>query len=242
MQTLETIMKSKLLPLLLAALAPLSLLAAGDDSTTAKFTLSQATMVPGTTLQPGTYSIRVMDHLQDRVMLRIESPTAGDHTLFLGVPSKTLKGGGDSGVVTYGSGPDGKAAMRGFVFKGSGPALEFIYPKNDAVTLAKLNGSKVIAVDPTSEGKSEQLNTLSKDELQMVTLWMLTPQPVSGGEPGIAAAKYEQQVASVTPHRPAIAHLPHTASFFPLVMLTGFISAAGAALLAVRRRTLVQLT
>ena len=229
-------MKFKLLPLMLAMLAPLSAAAAGADGASAKFTVSQETMIPGTTLQPGTYSIQVMDHLQDRFVLRIQGAGGTDHTLFLGVPSTSLKSSGDSGAVAYASGPSGKAALRGFVFGGS-TAIEFVYPKNDAVALAKLNEKKVLAVDPASEGKSEQLGNLNKDEMQMVTLWMLTPTPVgNGGDPQIAAAKYQNQVASLTPHRPAaVKSLPHTASVFPTMILIGIVAMLGGGLLSWRR-------
>jgi hypothetical protein len=225
-------MKIKVLTLMLASLAPLSLWAAGPDGATEQFTVSQSTMVPGTTLKPGSYTIRVMDHLQDRFVLRIEGNGGADHTLFLGVPSSGLKGSG-AGVVAYGTGPDGKSALRGFVFKSSNTSIEFVYPKNDAVALAKLNEKKVLAVDPMSEGKSDNMANLSKDEMQMVSLWLLTPAPVgAGAEPKISASKYEQQVASLTPHRPLMKSLPHTASSMPFLFLVGFISAAAAALLA----------
>ena len=225
-------MKLKILTLMLASLAPSSMWAAGPDGATEQFTVTQSTMVPGTTLKPGSYTIRVMDHLQDRFVLRIEGNSGSDHTLFLGVPSAGLKGNG-AGVVAYGAGPDGKSALRGFIFKSSNTPIEFVYPKNDAVALAKLNQKKVLAVDPMSEGKSDNMANLNKDEMQMVSLWLLTPEPVGGGaEPKISASKYEQQVASLTPHRPPVKSLPHTASSMPLLLLIGLLSALAAALFA----------
>jgi LPXTG-motif cell wall-anchored protein len=224
-------MKLKMLLPLLATLTPLSLWAAGPDGASAQFTVSQPTMVPGMTLSPGSYTISVTDHLRDRFVLRIEG-TSGDHTLFIGVPSNGLKDSSKGGVVPYDSAPDGKSAIRGFVFKSATP-IEFVYPKNDAVALAKANEKKVLAVDPVSEGKSENMSSLNKDDMQMISLWTLTPEPVSGGgDPKISASKYEQQVASLTPHRPAMKSLPHTASSTPAIFLLGLLSAIGAALFA----------
>ena len=181
-------MKSMFLPLALAMLTPLSLTAkaANADSSkldgdSAKFTVSQETMVPGTTLKPGSYTIRVIDHLQDRMIIKVEGAAGANHTLFLAVPSHELKAAGNSGPVPYGSAPSGKAALRGFVFNAK-TDVEFIYLRMMPSHFAKLNDNKVIAVDPGSEGKAADIASLNHDEMKMVTLWMLTPQTVSGGE------------------------------------------------------------
>ena len=216
------------------------------------FTVSQPTMVPGLTLKPGGYSIHILDHLQDRFVLRLEGPSGSPHTLFIGVPSSAVTRAGGPGAVNWGSAPDNKAAMRGFVFPGDNGAVQFVYPKNDAVALAKLNHEKILAVDPASEGRSPQLSDLTNDEIQMVTLWTLTPSSV-GPEPGaevkIAAAKYEgenQQVASAnpptqpappTPAMKKMKSLPHTASNLPLISLIGLLAACGGSLLLIRRLT-----
>jgi hypothetical protein len=229
-------MKLKILSIVFASLAPLSLWAAGPDGVTEQFTVSQATMVPGTTLSPGTYTIHVMDHLQDRFVLRVEG--GSDHSLFLGVPSPALKAGAPSGAVAYGIAPDGKSALRGFVFKSGHLSIEFVYPKNDAVALAKLNKNKVLAVDPVSEGKPDNIASLNKDERRMVSLWLLTPESVGGGgEPKISANKYDPQVASLTPQRSPVKNLPHTAGSSVEILLSGIIAAVSALLLARSRRS-----
>jgi LPXTG-motif cell wall-anchored protein len=214
------------------------------------FTVSQPTMVPGLALKPGGYSIHILDHLQDRFVLRIEGPGGSPHTLLIGVPSSAVTRSGGPGPVNWDAAPDNKAAMRGFVFPGDNGAVQFVYPKDDAVALAKLNHEKILAVDPASEGRSPHLSDLTNDEIQMVTLWTLTPTAV-GPEPGaevkIAAAKYQsdnQQVASAaqpaqpTPPTPAMKKmktLPHTASNLPLISLIGLLAACGGSLLFIRR-------
>ncbi len=204
-----------------------------NDST--DFTVSQQTQIPGTTLKPGSYSIHVVDKLADRTILEVDSASGKSMATFLGLAGSGLPKSG-AGKIAYDSGSDGKNALRGFAFP-KGPVLEFVYPKDEAVSLAKANGNKVPAIDPASEGRVAD-PTLSKGDMQVVTLWMLSTTKVGtdGTGPGIKAEKYQQQVASNHPPRPAIKELPHTASELPLLVLLGAGSLFGGAMLTVRRR------
>lgn len=231
----------KLKALILTLVLPISgALTAAAAGPSAKFDVSQPTMVPGTTLQPGNYSVEIVDHLQDRFVLRVEGAGGSPHTLFIGVPSKGLKAN-SSGPVMWSSGPEGKSALKGFVFPRGGQSIEFVYPKDDAVALAKANSGAVLAVDPASEGKAPQLSNLSGDEMKMVTLWMLTPQAVTGagsGEPSISASKYSgsgEMTASAARPKAPLKALPHTASDYPSILLIGLMAAAGAMMLRAKR-------
>ena len=224
------------LPLVLALAAPASLLAAGSDQPSANFTVSQQTMVPGMTLQPGSYSIKVLDHLQDRYIVRIDSATGGTHSTFISVQDPKVKSAGKTGAVPWSAGPDGNSALRGFTFGSSTPPLEFVYPKADAVAIAKVNDSKVPAIDPASEGRPAEVSGLSKEDMEIVTLWLLSSSTVGPTDtaPTIKAEKM-QQVASNKPPKPVIDRLPHTASELPATLLAGLVMAGGASLLWRRR-------
>ena len=229
-----------ILSTLLVLAVPVPLLAAGADDLSGKFTVSQQTIVPGMTLQPGTYSIKVLDHLQDRYIVRIDDAAGSAHSTFISVQDPKLKTG-KTGVVNWGAGPDGSTALRGYAFGSSSPALEFVYPKADAVAIAKLNASKVPAIDPASEGRPAEVSGLSKEDMEIVTLWLLSSSTVGPTDtaPSIKAEKL-QQVASVTkPQKPVISRLPHTASLLPMVLLGGLAAGGGASLLR-RRRVLAE--
>ena len=219
------------------AILPSQLTSAHAQS--ANFKLTQPTMAPGLTLQPGNYSIRVIDHLQDRLLVQIQGAQASSKGTFIAVPAKSLTG--SAGAITWTSAPADKPALRGFNF-GQGSPLEFVYPKDEAVSLAKANGSGVLAVDPASESKPAELASLNKEDLQVVTLWMLTPQRVeaSPSEISIAAARYHgsspnPQIASLEKPASPIKRLPHTASALPLILLAGILAALSAGLLHMRR-------
>ncbi len=168
---------------------------AGSASTqAAQLQVTQRTEVPGFTLSPGAYAIRVEDQLHDRVIVQVRKKGSNTGASLLAYPNPDLRGGTFTGPVTFVTGLKGKPTLRGYAFPG-GPTVEFIYPKKDAVELAKANSVRVMAVDPTSEGRVA-LPHLTQNDMSEVTLWMLTPTPVdpTTAKPGIAAARYQPPV------------------------------------------------
>jgi hypothetical protein len=134
----------------------------------ANFNLASKTQVPGQVLKPGAYTIHVVDHIEDRIVVEVDGANGKEHDLFLAVPTTT----GLVGPVAWQKGSDGTQALKGFNFA-NGLAVEFVYPKAAAVALAKANGTPVIAVDPESEAKPK-VAKMSADDRRMVTLWLLS--------------------------------------------------------------------
>lgn len=166
-----------------------SCLAQGAQDAT--FTLQQKTAVPGAVLTSGTYTIQVLDHLDDRTVVQITSQRSPSVTTFLAVSHADLGSPAGDGTLVWAKGLHGQAALRGFHFPAGG-TVEFVYPKDDAVALASANKAGVVAVDPASE-KRPELAKLSPTDLQLVTLWSLTPVTVGPGavaSKGIEAKRY----------------------------------------------------
>ena len=165
----------------------------------ANFSVSSTTTVPGTTLKPGSYVIRVVDHLPDRTILRIETADGKQLTTFLGLPSRRLSNSG-RGPVDWATGPDHDKALRGFSFPGD-YAVEFVYPKAQAVKLAVANSNKVEAIDPASDNLPAKDKNLSREDMRIVTLWTLAPTTVGPNDntPAISAVKYEAPAAPSAP-------------------------------------------
>ncbi|MBB5338913.1 hypothetical protein [Tunturiibacter gelidoferens] len=205
--------------------------AAGPATSTADFTISNPSHIPGATLEPGSYTIHIVNRLSDRVILKVDSVKGDVHSTFLGIPNSEIQKPAASGPVKWANPADGSLYLKGWYFAGSSSVVEFVYPKAEAVAIATSNPAKVPAVDPASEGKVTD-NTLSQDDMQLLTLWLLSLEQVSGtgdaAKPGIKAERYTQ-VASV--QKPVIKALPHTASPVPLVWLLSYCSLIAAALL-----------
>ena len=156
------------------------------DVKSASLNVDQATEVPGGQLKPGTYTIGVVDSLNDRVVLHIDDNSGKTHLTFLGVAKPTADGQNGSHAVQWNTGASHKHFLRGYDF--GSDYVEFVYPKLAAVAIAKANNAGVVAIDPKSENRPE-LKKLTSQDRQMVTLWMLTPVEV-GPSHGIEAKHY----------------------------------------------------
>jgi hypothetical protein len=184
----------------LAATSGLYALAPSDSyvGSTAVFSIGSKTDVPGKTLTPGQYAIIIVDQYSDRMLVRVQNETTKEHVIFLGVPQSALGDASPRGPVEWKNGPGGAPALRGFAFSPRA-AVEFVYPKSEAVQIATRNSARVIAVDPDSESMPPVSN-MSKDDIQMVSLWALSLNPVGPKDKGptIAAQKYQGEQIDTT--------------------------------------------
>jgi hypothetical protein len=213
------------------ATLPLNVWAA--DGAKANFTLSTKSEIPGQTLQPGSYTIQIVGRLADRVILKVEDTTGKAYVDFIGVRSPETQKPSASGVIDWSTPVENATYIRGWVPPGSSSVVEFVYPKDQAVAIAKVNQAKVPAIDPASEGRKVD-PTLSREDMQLVTLWLLSSTRVGPEAPAdIKAERF--QMASTAGHAPVIARLPHTASALPLVLILSLFSIAIAGLIRQRR-------
>ena len=200
------------------------------------FSVPDGTQIPGKSLIAGSYSIRIVDRLSDRMILQVQGGGIGQTTI-LALPKSDLAASGPGPIFVRG-GDNSKSAMRGFRFA-DGTVAEFVYPKAEAVSLAKANDSTFPAIDPESEGRAPATN-LSKSDMEMVTLWMLSPTRVRPNDRGaeISAARYQQSKTAPVKKAPVVAMsaLPHTAGVLPAILAAGLLSLQSAWLLAMRRK------
>lgn len=170
----------------------------------ATFTVTEQTKVPGETLKPGEYTIRVVDHLSDRLIVRVDSANGKTHSTFLGLQDPSVNRPASPGVITWENAAQKTTYLKGFLFPNTNSVVEFVYPKAEAVAIAKSNQSKVPAIDPASEGKVAD-KSLSRDDMEVVTLWLLSSTTVgpSDSVPAIKAEKYQQVAGNEPPPQPA---------------------------------------
>ena len=215
-------------------LAPFTATAFGASAS--QFTVAEPTEVPGLTLQPGKYTIEVVDHLSERYVVRVQGQKGRVHSTFLALADPSGPKPDAPGQELWQNGPSGKEYMRGWLFPGEPAVLEFVYPKANAVEIAKSNNSKVPAIDPVSEGKAPTLKGLSKTDLELVTLWLLSSTQVGPGDnaASIQAERYPE-VARATAPKPHLARLPQTASYLPWIGLLAAFSLAMAFVLRFRQ-------
>jgi hypothetical protein len=157
---------------------------------TENFSVTKTTEIPGSTLKPGDYTIKIVDQLSDRMIVRIDKADGNQHAIFLGVPHAAFGGVSGAGVADWKIGAEGTPALRGFQFA-NGSTVEFVYPKAEAATIATKNAASVVAIDPDSEGRPK-LTKMSDDDIKVVTLWMLslTTAPPNSKGPALLAQRY----------------------------------------------------
>ncbi len=184
--------------------APLAARAVDPTGASATFTVTQQTKVPGETLKPGDYTIRIVDHLSDRLIVRVDSANGKTHSTFLGLQGSDVSRPSAPGAVAWENTSQKATYLKGFLFPNMNSVVEFVYPKEDAVAIAKSNQSKVPAIDPASEGKVADKG-LSKDDMEVVTLWLLSATTVGPNDsvPAIKAEKYQQVASNEPPPQPA---------------------------------------
>ena len=147
---------------------------------TKKFIAPEPTNIPGLTLPPGSYVIEAVGHLSGRYVVRVDGHRFG-HYSFLALPNPEIPKPATPGLVLWDHSTEGKQYLRGWYFAGAPSVLEFVYPKAEAVAIAKSNQATVPAIDPASEGRSVSIKGLNKEDLQLVTLWLLSPTKVGPG-------------------------------------------------------------
>jgi hypothetical protein len=209
---------------LVLGLSPQLALGAGRES--GKLIASEPTTVPGLTLRPGAYHLHVVDHLGERFIVRVDGPKRGVHYSFLALENPAIPRPEAPGPVAWSNAPiPGKEYLRGWLFPGVPAVVEFVYPKTEAVDIAKSNQAKVPAIDPASEGRPPVIKGLSKSDFELVTLWLLSSTQVGPGDSsgGIQAERYQEEVASA-PQKPVIARLPKTGSNLPVIGFLGAFS------------------
>lgn len=136
---------------LVALLGVLTLNAAAQDFNTNErtyLTFSNAVELPGVTLQPGTYLFRLADSQSSRHIVQVFSQDEKRvHATILAVPAERLEVTGET-VVTFRETAEGATpAVQYWYYPGDKIGHEFVYPKDQAMKIAKRTGQNVLSME-----------------------------------------------------------------------------------------------
>ncbi|MDQ3541355.1 MAG: hypothetical protein M3440_11770 [Chloroflexota bacterium] len=131
---------------LLVGYAPVAGADSWNDKTILKF--SEPVMVPGATLQPGSYVFKLMDSASSRHPVQITTED-GFKVIAVtqAVPMKRLEPKGDVVVKFNPTDAGSPIAMKGWFYPGSLYGHEFIYPDEQAKEIAQRTKTIVLSVD-----------------------------------------------------------------------------------------------
>lgn len=207
------------------------------------FTFSGPVELPGLTLPAGKYMFRLADSLSNRHIVQIfDADGSKIHATILAIPSERMTPTEEPKVDFMETAENAPPAIRKWWYPGDTIGHEFVYPKDQAMRLARatrtpvlmtevsaanergLRDAAVMTMDPSGEARERER---AADAGQTVPR---TDARASAGR-AVGTSGQTSTEASNRPRRT----LPRTASNLPLMGLVGLLSLAGA--LAVRMLT-----
>lgn len=120
-------------------MTPMALMAQGLPNQDTYFTFSQAVELPGKTLPAGTYLFVLADGASNRHVVRVMSKDRKEvQTTLFAIPSYSLDRPSDKPTVRFLEAPaSGPQAIKAWFYPGRTVGHEFIYPREQAMRLAR---------------------------------------------------------------------------------------------------------
>lgn len=133
-------------------------------------TFSAPVQIPGATLPAGTYLFQLADPDNARHVVEVASKD-GTHVygMFLTIPNQRMETP-DNSVVMFSETPAGAPqAIEAWWYPGERYGEEFVYPKDQAMRIAKANHRGVLATEASASGsQGDQMNTLRGSKVSRV--------------------------------------------------------------------------
>lgn len=128
-------------------------------------TFSGPVSIPGATLPAGTYTFELADPDMTRHVVRVSEKDSGKHVgLFLTIPNDRLDPP-DENLIMFSERPAGSPqAIQVWFYPGDRIGEEFVYPKSQALAIAKATHKSVLATDDskdnTNTSESERMTAM----------------------------------------------------------------------------------
>jgi hypothetical protein len=206
-------------------------------------TFSAPFQVPGVTLGAGTYTFKLVDgdgnrHIVEILDKRSNKPLA----MLMTIPDERIDAT-DKPVVMFSERPSGTPpAVRAWFYPGNTVGDEFVYPRKQAMVIARATHQRVLAMSDDSASDRNRMKKAGVDRVDGTgTAANSSPAPsVTAPTSSVAQNSAPADTPSARARRPMRKALPQTASNLELFeMLSGLMLAAGVYLRAVRTRLAV---
>jgi len=125
-------------------------------------TFSGPVQIPGATLAAGTYTFELADPNNARHVIRVSQKDSGKPiALFMTIPSERLDPP-DNNLVLFRERPAGTPqAVQAWFYPGNRIGEEFVYPKSQAVQIAKANRTAVLATNDESKSSASESDRMA---------------------------------------------------------------------------------
>lgn len=201
-------------------------------------TFSGPVQIPGKTLPAGTYRFELADLVASRNVLQIYDDKNGGKLIatLLTVPDMKLEAP-EENVVMFGERRSGTPqAVKAWWYPGNPSGQELVYPRSEAVQIAKATGESVLAIEDEASsaeamrgvqiGRVEASGQMVDDDASVshTAEAAPTPQPSTPASVGTAGQARDNAADTAAANR---RELPRTAGALALVELLSGASFAG---------------
>jgi len=198
-------------------------------------TFSGPVEIPGQVLPAGTYVFKLANSNASRNIVQVFNQDENHvFSTFLAIPDYRMRPS-DKTIVTFAERPAGQPeAIKGWFYPGRTSGHEFVYPKAEALALAKANHAPVPSM-PT-ELTADTTNpdaTMSGPEVVALNMAPLKAEEPDGREVELAEVFVIAPSSASPSHAELPEQLPATATSLPLVGLLGLLSLGTAVTLRV---------
>jgi hypothetical protein len=122
-------------------------------------TFSAPVSIPGHTLPAGTYHFQLADSNANRNIVQIFDNTNKLVATMLAVPAKRLEAQGDPVITFKETRSDLPPAVRYWYYAGESTGSELVYPRNQAMEIARASGEPVMSTDTESTESNDLRNS-----------------------------------------------------------------------------------
>lgn len=190
-------------------------------------TFSGPVEIPGKVLPAGTYVFKLADSSSNRNIVQVFNEDQNEiFGTFLAIPDYRVQQA-EKTIITFGERPEGQPpALKAWFYPGKNYGHEFVYPKVEAVALAKANDTPVPAVE-----KMPEPATATRVQILTLNQALIKAEKPDGEE--VEVAKAFETSAPQRDIAPAglPAELPHTASLMAVVGVAGLLLLGAAGIL-----------
>jgi len=195
------------------------------------FTFSGPVEIPGQTLPAGTYVFKLANSPSSRNIVQIFNQEENHvFATILAIPDYRMRPS-EKTIISFAERPAGQPeAIKGWFYPGRTHGHEFVYPKTEAVALARVNHTPVPSM-PTelTPDTTKPDVSMAGPEIAALNLAPLKAEEANGDEVELAVAfAVAEPQGSELPDQ-----LPATASSLPLVGLVGLLALGTAVTLRV---------
>ena len=206
-------------------------------------TFSGPVQIPGATLPAGSYVFKLADIPGNRHVVQVfDKDEKKIYTTMLAVPNQRMAPS-DKPIVLFSERASGSPqAVKVWFYPGETIGNEFVYPKTQAMKIAKETHTRVLAMNDESKSSASTAGEIPVEmktaalgyfdengnwqtEADRPVVMSTAPTTTAKAEPALTTP--QTQTAGTTGSRPARRHLPRTSSSLALVELISGISLAG---------------